>query len=98
MTTNDARALFPLGLTHITPGALGLLAAAGITPAALLARHVAGDWGAIPPEDARENAFSLREGFRLVSSYPVGDDPAVRVWVITEADRSSTLLLLPEEY
>ncbi len=98
MTSDNARALFPLGSIGSTPGALDLLAAAGIAPAALLARHVAGDWGAVPPEDARENALSLRAGFRLVSSYPVGDDPAARVWIITEADRSSTLLLLPEEY
>ncbi len=98
MTTADARARFPLGATHITPGALDLLVAAGVAPIALLARHVAGDWGAVPPEDARENALSLRAGFRLVSSYPIGDDPAARVWIITEADRSSTLLLLPEEY
>ncbi len=98
MTTNTAPVLFPLGATHITPGAHDLLVAAGVAPAALLARHVAGDWGDIPPEDVRENALSLRAGFRLVSSYPVGDDPTARVWVITEADRSSTLLLLPEEY
>ncbi len=98
MTTNDARALFPPGYTHITPGARDLLAAAGVAPATLLARHVAGDWGAVPPEDARENALSLRQGFRLVSSYPVGDDPTARVWIITEADRSATLLLLPSEY
>jgi len=52
----------------------------------------------VPPEDARENALSLRAGFRLVSSYPVGDDPAARVWIITEADRSATCLLLPSEY
>ena len=95
MTTNNTRALFPLGCTHITPAARDLLAAAGISPAALLARHVAGDWGDVPPEDARENALSLRAGFRLVSSYPVGDG---RIWIITEADRSSTLLLLPSEY
>ena len=75
-----------------------LLAATGVAPTGLLARHVAGDWGAVPPEDARENALSLRQGFRLVSSYPVGDDPAARVWIITEADRSATLLLLPVEY
>jgi hypothetical protein len=55
-------------------------------------------WGAVPPEDARENALSLRQGFRILSSYPVGDDPAARVWMSTEADRSSTLLLLPSEY
>jgi len=98
MTTADAPALFPLGATHITPGALELLTAAGIAPIALLARHVAGDWGTVPPEDARENALSLRAGFRILSSYPVGDDPAARVWIITEADRSATLLLLPSEY
>jgi len=98
MTSNNARALFPLGSIGSTPGARDLLAAAGIAPRALLARHVAGDWGDVPPEDARENALSLREGFRLVSSYPVGDDPAARVWIITEADRSATCLLLPSEY
>ena len=98
MTVADARPLFPLGATHITAGALDLLDAAGVAPMALLARHVAGDWGAVPPEDARENGLSLRAGFRILSSYPVGDDPAARVWIITEADRSSTLLLLPEEY
>jgi len=98
MTGNPPPALFPLGYTHITPAALDLLAAAGISPVALLARHLAGDWGDVPPEDARENALSLREGFRIVSSYPVGDDPADRVWIITEADRSATLLLLPDEY
>lgn len=98
MTIEQPRALFPLGYTHSTPGARDLLDAAGVAPAALLARHVAGDWGAVPPEDARENALSLREGFRIISSYPVGDDPAARVWIITEADRSSTLLLLPAEY
>ncbi len=98
MTAERPHPLFSLGDTHITPGALDLLATAGVAPAALLARHVAGDWGVVPPEDARENALSLREGFRLVSSYPVGDDPAARVWIITEADRSATLLLLPTEY
>jgi hypothetical protein len=98
MTAADVHALFPLGYTHITPGACALLAAAGVAPSAFLARPVAGDWGAVPPEDARENALSLRQGFRLVSSYPVGDDPAARVWIITAADRSATLLLLPSEY
>jgi len=98
MTTDHPHARFSLGSIGLTPGARDLLAAAGIAPRALLARHVAGDWGDIPPEDARENALSLREGFRLVSSYPVGDDPAARVWIITEADRSATCLLLPSEY
>jgi hypothetical protein len=90
-------ALFPPGRLVITPGALELLAGAGEDPAVLLARHVSGDWGEVPPEDARENELSVREGFRIVSSYPVGSDGA-RVWLITEADRSSTCILLPEEY
>ena len=64
-------------------------------PAGLLARHVSGDWGEVPHEDARENELSVRQGFRIVSSYTVGGE---RVWIITEADRSSTCILLPEEY
>jgi hypothetical protein len=68
--------LFPLGRLVATPGALALLASAGENPAALLARHVSGDWGEVPPEDARENELSIGEGFRIVSSYPVGDDGA----------------------
>ncbi len=90
-------ALFPLGQLVATPGALALLAGAGENPAVLLARHVSGDWGEVPPEDARENELSVREGFRIVSSYPVGSGGA-RVWLITEADRSTTCILLPEEY
>jgi hypothetical protein len=46
--------------------------------------------------DARENELSLREGFRILSSYPL--PTGAKVWIITEADRSSTCLLLPEEY
>jgi hypothetical protein len=90
-------ALFPLGRLVATPGALALLTNAGENPASLLDRHQTGDWGEVPPEDARENELSVREGFRVVSSYPVGSDGA-RVWIITEADRSSTCILLPEEY
>lgn len=92
-------ALFPLGRLVATPGALALLTSAGENPAVLLERHQSGDWGEVPPEDARENELSVREGFRILSSYPVGDSSAgSKVWIITEADRSSTCLLLPEEY
>ncbi len=90
-------ALFPLGRLVATPGALALLAETGENPTALLARHVSGDWGEVPPEDAGENELSVEEGFRVVSSYPVGSDGA-KVWIITEADRSSTCILLPQEY
>ncbi len=88
---------FELGELVATPGALEVLGEFEVSPSELLARHATGDWGAVPPEDARENELSVREGFRVVSSYPVGGT-ARKVWVITEADRSSTCILLPEEY
>jgi hypothetical protein len=61
----------------------------------LLERHQSGDWGDVPPEDACENEFSVRYGFRVLSSYQVAGE---RLWVITERDRSATTLLLPSEY
>ena len=89
--------LFPLGQVVATPGALEILEETGTDTLGLLRRHISGDWGEVPPEDARENELSVREGFRILSSYPVGKDGA-KVWIITEADRSSTCLLLPDEY
>ena len=89
---------FDLGLTVATPGAIEALAREGgdwrFNAAVYLARHQDGDWGDVPPEDARENELSVREGFRVVSSYEVAGE---RVWIITEADRSSTCILLPED-
>lgn len=67
-----------------------------MAPSELLERHQRGDWGEIPPEDARENELSLREGFRVLSSYPLRTGRTC--WIITEADRSSTCILLPEDY
>jgi len=88
--------LFTLGQVVATPGALAALEKAGQQPGDFLARHVSGDWGEVPPEDVEENELSLKQGFRLLSAYRTnaGD----RIWVITEADRSSTCILLPEEY
>jgi hypothetical protein len=88
---------YSLGRVVATPAALALLAAVGENPAELLARHQSGDWGEVPPEDARENDFSGKHGFRIISCYAVGR-AAERVWIITEADRSSTCILLPGEY
>lgn len=92
-------ARFPLGACVATLGAIRALSEIGgdwrFNAAPLLARHQDGDWGDVSPEDARENELSVREGFRVVSSYEVGGE---RLWIITEADRSSTCLLLPEEY
>jgi hypothetical protein len=90
--------LFPLGSVVATPGALSLLTDAGVNPAEPLQRHRRGDWGEVPDEDARENELSVGRGFRILSSYRVGTNKEERIWVITEADRSSTCLLLPEEY
>jgi hypothetical protein len=85
----------PLGKVLATPGALKLLAVAGGHPFDLLARHATGDWGELCEYDRRQNEVALREGYRVLSSYPIGTE---RVWVITEADRSITTILLPEEY
>lgn len=87
--------LFSLGQIVATPGALELLDRHAINAADLLARHQSGDWGVIPEEDVHENQFSVSNGCRILSSYPFGED---RIWIITEADRSSTTLMLPEEY
>lgn len=90
-------ALFPLGRVVATPGALQVLEQTGTDALGLLRRHAAGDWGEVPPEDARENVRSVHNGWRVLSSYLVGE-ARERVWVITEANRSSTCLLLPSEY
>ena len=87
---------FPLGQVTATPGALRALERAEQLPAEFLDRHVNGDWGDMPEEDKQENEFSIQHGFRIFSAYTTsaGD----KIWVITEADRSATTLLLPSEY
>lgn len=91
-------ARFELGRVVATPGALEALEASGVSPVDLLGRHQSGDWGEVPLEDAKENERSVRDGYRLLSSYQVGEEGEERIWIITEADRSSTCLLLPSEY
>ncbi len=86
---------FEPGRVVATPGALDAMEEAGTEPSELLRRHLGGDWGEVPKEDARENELSLKHGFRVLSSYPVGGQ---KVWIITEADRSATTMLLPAEY
>jgi hypothetical protein len=87
---------FPLGRVVATPGALRVLEEANQNAFEFLAKHQAGDWGELCEEDIRENEFSVLNGFRILSAYRTRND--VRIWVITEADRSATTLLLPEEY
>jgi len=86
---------FLLGRTVITRNALERLSSDDVQNA--LDRHVAGDWGEeLPTEDVAENELSLCEGFRLLSAYRSASGE--KFWVITEADRSSTTVLMPEDY
>jgi len=94
MTT--MKALFPLGQIVATPAALEAIEEAGQTPADFLARHAAGDWGGVSPDDAQENELSLKEGYRLMSVYWTAKEE--KLYLITEADRSATTMLLPDEY
>ena len=86
--------LFNPGTIVATTGALEL-ADQGLNLLAYLTRHLKGDWGELCPEDKAENNLSLRCGYRLLSSY---ETPLGKLWIITEADRSATTFLLPDEY
>lgn len=88
------RAQFPLGRLACTPGIEDEVPLTEVVTA--LDRHLAGDWGEVDEDDRAENDLSLREGFRLLSVYRTKH--GVKFWVITEADRSATTVLLPEEY
>jgi hypothetical protein len=91
--------LFLLGTVVATPGAIERMEHYGMDPAGLLARHLSGDWGDIHPDDRGLNERALRCGDRLLSVYgedKTGEDS--RIWIITEADRSATTILRPEDY
>lgn len=88
--------LFPPGQIVMTPGAVRLLDETNQSPLKFLSRHLRGDWGDLCHEDKAENELSLKLGFRVMSSYLINDRE--KLWIITEADRSVTTLLLPEEY
>jgi len=89
-------ALFALGQVVATSGALAALEKAEQEPHAFLDRHVNGDWGEVSDGDKQENESAIMQGFRIFSAYTTsaGD----RLWIITEADRSATTILLPDEY
>ena len=87
-------ARFPLGKIYVTRNAAEIIPHFELWLA--VTRHARGDWGEVCPEDSKENEFSLREGFRLMSVYRT--ENGVKFWVITEADRSMTTVLLPEDY
>ena len=87
--------LFPLGKLVATPGAVEFLKQHELSPFDFISRHWQGDWGDLDTEDIKANQYALRHGLRLLSSYRIGD---AKLWIITEADRSSTTLLLSTEY
>lgn len=91
-----SKPIFELGNTVSTPGAVDAIAKAGENAADYLSRHEFGDWGDVGFEDWESNDQALTDGTRLFSVYRTRLDE--RIWVITEADRSVTTLLLPEEY
>ena len=88
--------LFSLGQIVSTPGALQAMETAGNSASEFLVRHIQGDWGNLCDEDKTSNDEALQEGLRILSAYKLND--GVRIWIITECDRSVTTLLLPEEY
>jgi len=87
---------FELGHLVATPNALRAMREAGNAASEFLRRHAVGDWGDLDGHDEKQNAIALREGGRLVSSYQTRKGETL--WVITEADRSATTILLPSDY
>ena len=98
----NARPKFALGRIYATPGALKLLERWQQGAHPFLARHERGDWGLVHPDDAAANEYAIGQGLRIISSYMVDAPEPGRekdvLWIITEADRSATTLLLPGEY
>ena len=85
----------PLGHVVATPGALDVVRNYSLDVVGLLHRHRAGDWGSVSEHDARANDRAVGEGTRVLSAY---ETTGGRLWIITEADRSATTVLLPSEY
>ena len=89
-------AKFSLGRIVSTPGALEAFVDAEEDAVTYLQRHACGDWGDLCQDDVEENELSLTQGYRLLSAYHLKD--LTKIWIITEADRSVTTILLPSEY
>jgi hypothetical protein len=91
-----AKAKFLLGLLVATTGALTALEEAGQNALEFVSRHQHGEWGELPEEDKQENEFSILNDLRILSAYTL--KTGTKIWIITEADRSVTTILLPQEY
>lgn len=96
VTANNKKPRFALGQVVATPGALEALESNGQTAMELLQRHVVLDQGELDEEDQQANEDAVADGERVLSSYLLKD--GTKLWIITEADRSSTTILLPDEY
>lgn len=94
--TNCTDARFQLGRVVITSAASAALEAVGIPGVLLLARHIRGDWGDLTEEDQLQNELALLLHLRVLSSYALPDSG--KVWIISEADRAVTTILLPDDY
>jgi hypothetical protein len=92
---NIMKALFQLGAVVMTQGAKRLMEELELDPAHYLARHITGDWGDLSADDKKENDYSVTRSLRIFSAYGTGDS---KLWIITEADRSVTTILRPDEY
>jgi hypothetical protein len=95
-TTSTSKQKFPLGQIVATPAALDALNASGDSAHHFLTRHATGDWGDLCEGDRQANDADMIHGGRLLSAYVLRD--GTKLWVITEADRSATTLLLPSDY
>jgi hypothetical protein len=92
-----SKPLFSLGRCVLTCGAEDVLDELEVSPFELLYRHQTGDWGILDPEDWDSNINAVKNGRRVFSCYPLATDQT-RIYVITEANRSVTTILLPDEY
>lgn len=100
MTATQTRKFNP-GQIVATPGAMEALQKNGVPASWFVARHLRGDWGVLPKSDVKANEDAIagtdpENWARVLSSYPLND--GTKIWIITEADRGVTTLLLPDEY
>ncbi len=93
---NEKSILFSLGSVCLTVGAKEALAESNQEPFEFLSKHQLGDWGDVCQDDKKENDFSVKNGFRILSAYLTAKHE--KIWIITESDRSVTTILLPSEY
>lgn len=96
ITKPTTDSLFELGFVVATPAALSAFESNGDNAYSYLERHSRGDWGNVAPRDAQQNNEAVDLGLQLLSVYNLAD--GTKFWIITEADRSATTLLLAREY